>query len=87
MKNNFRVSFKKADVICFSHVYFVIMLYSWFWNHWLANAIMPTNSINNNYIVGIVMLSGLGIIILFLWFIVVGGLTGMFVTFDKADNW
>lgn len=83
--NNIRLSFTKVDLICFSHAYLVIMSYAYVWNKWLADVIMPSS--RGNQYIDIVMCSGLGIIILFLWFIVVGIISGMFITFDKAEEW
>lgn len=83
--NNIRLSFTKVDAICFSHAYLVIMSYVYVWNKWLADVIMPSS--RGNQYIDIVMCSGLGIIILFLWFIVVGTISGMFITFDKAEEW
>lgn len=83
--NNIRISFTKVDSICFSHAYLVIMSYAYVWNRWLADVCMP--GFRGTQYIDIGICSGLGIIILSLWFIIVGAISGMFITFDKAEEW
>lgn len=81
---NIRLSGTRYDWIAALHVVVVVYSFLLVWNNGLAKWIMPIYRDNNFF--DVFFCGCLGIIMLFAWFLLIGALSGMFLTFDWCNK-
>jgi len=82
--SSIRLKGTKYDWIATLHIAVVVFSYLYAWNACLAEWIMPNQ--RDNDLFDIFFCGCLGIMLFFAWFVLVGALSGMFLTFEWCDK-